>query len=278
MKVTAYIQYTESEETKAHIAIYDENQLLIEDTDFDENGLQIHKTSYQYNSEQGITKMVQFDEQNELIQDIETVYNGKDKQLNTIHFPDGSISFERYIKENNTLNIITEDEDGEFEGSILHILDENGLSKEIVRTNFMNKVDTRLLYEYDDRKQITKITEQDAKGHFLRANAYGYDESGNTITEDNLNKKGEIIARVLHKYENGNLISTQTANDSAYFIYENDLLIKEEKLNPDGSSDIITFEYTDGLISFEKHYSIPQGEEIIENFLIFTKRYEYTDN
>ena len=278
MKITEFTKYQNEEEKISHIETLDHNKNITEEIDFDDYGNQINKTVYTYNEQNKANLVIQYDEDNQLIEkkNIDYDNNGKEESVTT-EFPDGSISKEYRKKEGNSITIITEDEDGEFEGSIQHIIDENEMTKELIRTNFMNKVDSKLVYEYDDKKQATRILEQDPKGRFLRGFSYQYDENGNRTTENELNKKNQVIARTTHKYEGSNLISSQAADQSVYYHYENNQVIKEERLNPDGSSDIIKFNFQNNKINTEKHFNIPQGEATDESFLMLTKRYLYEE-
>jgi YD repeat-containing protein len=274
MKTTEYTNYNDVEIVTLE-QIFDENNNIVEDINYDEEGHQILKVINEYNQENQLVKQVQLDENNELIEEKNFTYlDGKPNEIHS-HFPDGSTSTEKYLRNNDKVEIITEDEDGEFEGSLQHILNEKGLTKELIRTNFMNKVDTRLQYEYNEQGLLTQVTEQDAKGRFIRAYGYKYDASGNRITEDELNKKGKLTSRIVHKYENEKLISTITAASSKHFHYEGDKLIKEEQLNPDGSADIIEYEYQEERKLSEKHYNVPHGDNIAEGFLVLSKRYTY---
>ena len=276
MKITEYTKYQEQEEVCSRIEELDSNHNIIEEIDFDESENQQLRITYEYNQKNKATLIIQYDEDNQLIEKKSISYNEEGKvELTTIEFPDGSLSKEKKVKEGNSITLITEDEDGEFEGSVQHILDEKGLTKELIRTNFMNKVDSRLQYEYDDNKNTRKVIEQDPKGRFMKAYAFSYDENGNRTIEEELNKKDKIVARTIHKYDGSHLISSKTADESVYFHYQEDHMIKEERFNPDGSSDIIKFEYNDNKIISEKHFNIPQGEATEDIFMIMSKRYEH---
>lgn len=278
MKITELTKYRDSEDVISRIEIRDEKQNITEEIDFDDNGQQLLKTTYEYNSNGKPSCITQYDEDNQLIEKKTLEYDSEDKEISSlIEFPDGSLTKEIRKKEGNSITIKTEDEGGEFEGSVEHILDEKGLTKKLIRTNFMGKVDYRLAYEYDENKNTTKIIEQDPKGRFIKAFAYQYDENGNRIIEEEVDKKNRPLSRIIHKYEGSLLKSTVTASESTHYYYENNRVIKEETLQPDGSADIITRTFDGDKILNEKHFSIPQGEKTEEDFLTIEKRYQYED-
>ena len=278
MKITELTKYQDSEEIISRIEIRDEKGQISEEIDFNDDGQQLLRVTYKYNEKGQTFHITQYDEEDNWIEKKAISYNEDDKISSTIiEFPDGSITKESQQKEGNIITITTEDEDGEFEGSLEHTINEKGLTTKLVRTNFVGKVDSVLLYEYDEQGNTTKLVEQDAKGHFIRGFAYLYDENGNRIAEDEINKKGKTISRTIHKYEEERLKSTISASESTHFYYENDLLIKEETLQPDGSADVIVKEYDNTNILVEKHYSIPQGETPQDMFLMMSKRYLYEE-
>jgi len=71
--------------------------------------------------------------------------------------------------------------------------------------------------------------------------------------------------------------SFRSSDQSVYYQYNNNQVIKEEILNPDGSSDIINFEFEGDKVLNEKHFNIPQGEQTQDDFLIYTKRFLYEE-
>ncbi len=278
MKITEFTKYRDQEEVTTRIETRDQNNNITEDIDFDEKGNQLVRTTYEFNDLGKATIITQYDEDNQLIEKNNTEYDENGKvSSKIIEFPDGSLSKEIQTKKDNSILLSTEDEDGEFEGSLEHILDENGMTKELIRTNFMGKIDSRLIYEYDEQKNTTKIIEQEAKGHFIRGFAYQYDQNKNRTVEEEINKKGQPLSRIIHKYEGNILKSSVSTSESTYFYYEDGLLTKEENLLPDGSADVIVNKYENKIISLEKHYSIPQGESTQDEYLLLTKRYLYED-
>lgn len=276
MKKTVYTQFPDGEKIISKIEIRNPENLIIEETDFDEEGNQLLKVTYQYNQQKRPILVTQYDENNQLIEKKTIEYNEQGKEAGSLtEFPDGSISKEIYKKEGHSIIIKTEDEDGEFEGSMEHILDENDLIIERIRTNFMGKVDYRLKYEYDENQNTTKIIEQDPKGRFLKAYAYKYDENGNRIVEEELDKKDRPQSRIIHKYEGNLLKSTITASESVHYYYEDNQIVKEENLQPDGSAEIIVRTFENKQLKSEKYYTNPQGDNIDEDFLTFEKIYIY---
>lgn len=276
MKITEFILYPEQEESISRVQVLDDQKNIIEEIDFDESGNQLLKVCSQFNEFKKATEIIQYDEFNELIEKKNIEYNQEQKVESTIiEFPDGSLSKEIRVKEDNSVTIKTVNEDDEFEGSVQNILDSKDQVIEQIITNFMNKVDSRMFYEYNDKGETSKIIKKDPKGRFLKAYTFAYDESGNKIREEELNKKEQIIDRVIHQYEAQNLISSKSANESVYYQYENNELIKEEHLNPDGSSNIINFKHQNNQLISEKHYNVPQGNATEDSFLVLQKRYLY---
>jgi len=279
MKITTFTKYPNEEEIVSRIEIRDKSNNIIEEIDFDDNGQQILRITYEYDAEGKLLTSTQHDEDNQLIEKKTIHYDTKGAKIGSeTVFPDNSITKEIIKKDGNTISIITEDEDGEFEGSEERILTENGLTKQLTQTNFMNKITALYEYEYDEKNQMIKAVEKDERKKFLKAYAFSYDEEGNKIVEEELNKKGKIINRVIHKYENNRICQTKAAEGTTNFYYENDSLLKEETLNPDGSADIIQYIYNNQQLIQEKHYNIPQGEETHEDFLQKQIRYEYIEN
>jgi len=276
MKVTEYTQYRGEEEIITRIEEQDSKNNIIEEIDFDQEGQMLLKTTYKYNNQDKAVEITQYDEENNLIEKKSIEFDEKGKKSGSIiEFPDLSITKETQTINGNSILIKTEDEDGEFEGSVEYITNEEGLTTEVIRTNFMNKVDSKVLYEYNDAKQNIKITEQDAKGYFIKSYIFDYDENGNKTLEDELDKKNRVLDRKLYKYESDLLTSIKTANGSIYYHYDNKNLIKEERLNPDSSSEITIYNYENNRIVSEKQYNIPHGETVEETFLSVSKRYIY---
>ena len=81
--------------------------------------------------------------------------------------------------------------------------------------------------------------------------------------------------RKVYKYDANILISIKSGSGSVYYHYDNKNIVKEERLNPDSSSDIVISGYNGDKIKTEKLYSIPHGETIEEGFLSVSKRYIY---
>lgn len=276
MKITEYTSHQDADEITSRIAEHDEQGNITLEIDFDDNGQQLLKSTNTYDTDNRLITSTQFDEEEQFIEKKQFEYDENGKLILTItDFPDGSISKESQKIEGQSRLIITEDEDGDFEGSVEYLMDENGLTKELIRTNFMNKVDSILVYEYDNKQQVTKVLEQDPKKRFIKAYVFYYDELGNRTIEEEQNKKGKPTSRTVHTYEGTHLISSKAAEGSVYYTYEDDLIVKEEQLSPDGSSDVIIYEYEDAKKTSEKHYSIPQGENTEEMFLVMAKRYLY---
>ena len=143
----------------------------------------------------------------------------------------------------------------------------------------MNKITAFYEYEYDEKDQMIKAVEKDDRKKFLKAYAFTYDNEGNKTVEEELNKKDKIISRIIHQYENDKIIKTKAAEGDTHFYYNNELLIKEETLYPDGSANVIVYSYNENKdITEEKHYDISQGNEIQEYFLQKQIRYEYNKN
>ncbi len=278
MKITEFTKQQGEEEIISRIEIRDQNNNITEEIDFDQNGKQLLRITNKYNEKSWLLTSTQHDENNQLIEEKTINYDSEGKEIGSeTKFPDGSLTKEMHKIEGNSVTITTEDEDGEFEGSVQHILDENKLTKELIRTNFMGKVDYRLNYEYDNNQNTIKVIEQDPKGRFLKAYAYQYDENSNRTIEEELDKKNRPVSRIIHKYEGELLKSSITASEAIHYHYENNQIIKEETLQPDGSADIIRRTFENDKIINEKHYSIPQGESTEDDFLIFEKRYLYEE-
>ncbi len=278
MKITEFTKQQEEDEIISKIETRDKNNNVIEEIDFDDNEQQLLRITNEYDEKGNLLIVSQYDENNQLIEKKNINYNSEGKEIGSeIEFPDGSLTKEIHKKEGNSIIITTEDEDGEFEGSIEYIINDKNLTKELIRTNFMGKVDYRLNYEYDGNQNTTKIIEQDPKGRFLKAYAYQYDENANRTIEEELDKKDRPISRIIHKYDGKQLKSTATASESVHYYYENNQIVKEETLHPDGSSDIIKRTFENNKLKSEKHYSIPQGENTEEDFLIMRKRFLYEE-
>lgn len=276
MKITEFTKYPGETEIISRIEIHDTNNNITEEIDFDEKGQQLLKITSSYNDIQKPITTSQFDEDNNLIEKKTIEYNSEGKEISSrIEFPDGSLTIETINKKGNSVIITTEDEDGEFEGSIEHILNNEDMTKELIRTNFMGKIDSRLVYEYDENKNTSKIIEQDPKGRFIKAYAYKYNEFGKKIIEEELDKKDRPLSRIIHKYEGNKIKSTITASETTHYYYENNNIIKEEVLQPDGSADIIVRTFDKDKLISEKQYSNPQGESLEEQFLSVEKRYLY---
>lgn len=276
MKITEYTSHQNAEEITSRITEQDEQGNITLEIDFDDDGQQILKSTNSYNADNKIVSSKQVDEEEALIEKKQFEYDENGKLILSItEFPDGSISKESQKVDGQSRLLITEDEDGEFEGSVEYIMNENGKTKELIRTNFMNKVDSILVYEYNDKQQVTKVLEQDPKKRFIKSYVFVYDELGNKTIEEEQNKKGKPTSRTVHTYTGTNLISSKAAEGSVYYTYENDLIVKEEQLSPDGSSDVVVYEYEDTKKMSEKHYSIPQGETTEDMFLVMAKRYLY---
>ena len=276
MKITEYTQYRDGNEIITRIEERDSNNNIIEEIDFDQEGQQLIKSTYKYNKNNKAVEIIQFDEDNNLIEKKTIEYTDDEKEHSSvIEFPDASLTKEIRIINGNSTLIKTEDEDGEFEGSIEYISNNDKLVTEVIRTNFMNKIDSKVLYEYNEAKQNIKIIEKDGKGYFIKAYTFAYDENGNKIREEELDKKDRILDRKIFNYDTNRLISIKSASDSVYYHYDNKNIVKEERLNPDSSSDIVITDYDGDKIKTEKLYSIPHGETIEESFLSVSKRYIY---
>ena len=254
--------------------------LLIEEIIFDDDAQQIHRTINEYDKQNRIIHSIQYDENNKLIEDKKNFFIESNKEVySETLFPDNSITKEYRERSENKLLIKWTDEDDEFEGSEERILNEKGLTIQLIQTNFMNKITAFYEYEYDEKDQMIKAVEKDDRKKFLKAYAFTYDNEGNKTVEEELNKKDKIISRIIHQYENDKIIKTKATEGDTHFYYNNELLIKEETLNPDGSANVIVYSYNENKdITEEKHYDISQGNEIQEYFLQKQIRYEYNKN
>ena len=275
-----YTQYYEQEEFLSQIEKFNNENLLIEEIIFDDDAQQIHRTINEYDKQNRIIHSIQYDENNELIEDKKNFFIESNKEVySETLFPDNSITKEYRERSENKLLIKWTDEDDEFEGSEERILNEKGLTIQLIQTNFMNKITAFYEYEYDEKNQMIKAVEKDDRKKFLKAYAFTYDNEGNKTVEEELNKKDKIISRIIHQYENDKIIKTKAAEGDTHFYYNNELLIKEETLYPDGSANVIVYSYNENKdITEEKHYDISQGNEIQEYFLQKQIRYEYNKN
>ena len=276
MKITEFTKYREGNENISRIEERDLNNNITEEFDFDQEGQLLIKSTYKYNDKNKVIEIAQFDEDNNLIEKKTIEFDDNNKELSSIiEFPDASLTKESRIIDGNSTLIKTEDEDGEFEGSVEYISNNEDLVTEVIRTNFMNKVDSKVFYEYNDIKQNVKVIEKDGKGYFIKAYSFAYDKNNNKIREEELDKKDRILDRKIFNYDADLLSSIKSASDSVYYHYKNNNIIKEERLNPDSSSDIVISDYEGDKIKTEKLYSIPHGETIEEGFLSVSKRYIY---
>jgi len=142
MKISEFTKHRDADEVLTRIETRDQNNNITEDIDFDDNGNQLLRTTYEYNNSGKVTSIAQYDEDNQLIEKNNIGFDEEGKvSSKIIEFPDGSLTKEIPTKKDNSVLITTEDEDGEFEGSLEHILDEKGMTKELIRTNFMGKID-----------------------------------------------------------------------------------------------------------------------------------------
>ncbi len=275
MKITEYIQFRDEEEIISNISEYDSNGNLTEEVDYDDNGEQQSKIIHQYNTDNQIIRTEQYYTEDELIDITETLYSEGEIAQKIISFPDDSKTFEHYKRSENSLEIVTEDEDGEFEGSTLRNFD-NGLTTELIRINFMKKKDSHLKYEYNDKQQLIKVRELNAKGKTEKAYAFKYDNFGNRICEDELDRKERLLNRTVHKFEEDRLLETQAPNYSLQIEYEDKRPIKETLINPDGSQDVTLYKYnSEHQKEQEIVYKIPYGEAFNKDFWAYTKRFKH---
>ncbi len=277
MKITEYTLFRDEEAVVSNISKYDSKGNLIEEIDYDDFGKSQSAIINQYNSDNQLIKVEQYGIDNEMIDVTEIIYSDGEISQKIISFPDDSKTFEHYRRSENSLEIVTEDEDGEFEGSVLRKLT-NGLTTELIRINFMKKQDSHLINEYNEKQQLIKVKELNAKGKLERAYAFKYDDYGNRICEDELDRKERLLSRTVHKFEEDRLLETQAPNYSIKIEYENKQPIKEMITNPDGSVDITNYKYNDNKQKIEEIvYQIPYGEAFDERFLAYTKRFVYED-
>ncbi|MBN2667717.1 MAG: hypothetical protein JXR60_00695 [Bacteroidales bacterium] len=274
MTITEYSKYSDQAEFVSEIKIYDQLNRLIEEQQFHEGEL-VHKTIQSYFEDGTLHRTKTWDEDGILIIDKENNYSDGQIQLVKSAFPDGSLNYEKHNYSTNQVEVISEDEDGEFDGKIIYDLNTKGQNIAVTRFNYLNKIDSKHLYEYNEQGLVSKIMEVDAKNKPIKGVAYAYNEAGKTTIEALLNRKEQVVDRMIHEYNDGLLIKTSSQERETRYEYENQHLISELQLHPDGSADIITYQYENNRLILEKHYQNPHGQAISEDYLILTKRFEY---
>jgi len=272
-----YIQFVDSEPTLQHYEQKNDKGMVLEEAAYDELGHLQLRTINEYENDIRLISSKRFDENDELIEEQNWLFEGDTISQKVTHYPEGGSLIETYRREGNVLTILSADEDGEFEGAIKEVFDSQNRVVEVVRTNFQNKIDNINRYEYNDKGQTIKISAFDGKNYFLQAVAYYYDESGNRIAEEELNSKNQAISRTLHKYEATRLTQTQSNSETIRWEYKNDQLSKITTQHPDGTAEISVYEYRDNQLSKISNYLNPLGDQVEMEHLVWTKTFEISE-
>jgi len=112
----------------------------------------------------------------------------------------------------------------------------------------------------------------------LQAIGYIYDAEGNRIAEEGLNAKNQVLWRILYKYHEGKMISQQSNTETTKWEYQNDLIYKTTHQHPDGSAEVIVHEYAENRLMKILNYQIPFGDNLEQDFLIWTQLFEYQED
>jgi len=278
MKISKYIQYPHQDPILEHFEHKNEKGQSLEEISYDELGQAQMRVLQVFDQNDKLIKVEKFDEENELIESQDWFYaNGKiDKKVT--HYPEGGFLIEQYTRDEHSLLITSTDDEGSFEGSIKEVYNEKGSTIEVVRVNFQNKIDNINRYEYNQDGQLTKISAFDGKNYFLQAIGYIYDAEGNRIAEEGLNAKNQVLWRILYKYHEGKMISQQSNTETTKWEYQNDLIYKTTHQHPDGSAEVIVHEYAENRLMKILNYQIPFGDNLEQDFLIWTQLFEYQED
>ncbi len=192
-----------------------EDKILIKHEEFDQNGNMLSRIFYdegtvsgkeirQFNADNKVVNYKEFLSDTELSVESVFSYNNDGKLIQEekifVH-AGGYKSFVKYAYNNDTEIILTEDEDGEFEGKIEKIYNSKKQLTESKTINEHGKIDTHFLLEYDDNERIIKKTE-------LPSDTTNYQEIFYTYNTDNLvtaeltkNKKGKDLQKIIREYD-----------------------------------------------------------------------------
>jgi len=184
--------------------------------------------------------------------------------------------------------------------------DENRLKKK--STSLDGSLSSEKIYRYDDRGNLTEMTENNSLGKIIRNNKHRYDEKGNKIEKIEYKPDGSLFYKHIYKYDDkGNKIEWRYYNSNLKLIYKwkykyNDkgYFIHGKRIYSNGKSDLKSTykrnnegviiewkQYENGILINNEEYKDDDRGNLIEqiilekfNFVkkIITYKYEYDKN
>lgn len=250
----------------------DKNRVILEEV-YARTGECISRKEYQYNANNLISNMVHRDENQELIEKIDYVYNevsqisvqtmayGDDETLYTSRFTyqNGQL-VKRELYENEDFvcvekeffyekNLLVKELDYDEDGGLLYVQD----------------------YHYNDKKQIIEKVYTEIQAHDKRTYKYQYDEVGNLVNLYIYNYTSKLISEILYQYNSEKLLIQQEEQDGdgyrkqRYFYNEHQQENKIENIDKDGK-----------IISYTENAYNDQKELILQrNYVIDEVNPEY---
>ncbi len=279
MKIKEYTKYIDSDEVLTGTEIYDSKNRKTSDLIFDINGNQEIRIDYIFEEDENFEKILNFDENNNLIEEKIIHYNNDKKTIKTqSSFPDGSLTINTYDRTENRLFIKSEDENGDFEGSTERFFDNNSNLLEYIQINDFEKKEKHVLNKYDNNGYLIQSDEKDERGKPLASYKFSLDEKGNCILEEKFNNKGKSLEKTSFQYdENGNIIKSRSTNANINYEYANNKLVREERIGVDGIRHITFYNFIDDKISSIKTHQLPFEEDLDNSLPVSEVRYEYID-
>ncbi len=241
-KVTAY-KSMPGKSFLYSIIEYDINGNVTKSVSYESENTIESKTLAKYDQNNNIVEEINYMTEDEIAEKLTYIRDEKGKLLKVIiKYSDGSSSTKNYEYTNESIIITIIDDEQEFEGKEIIILDSKGRTTEKTIYDYENKQEERQTVEYDDNDFVVNRKEYNRDNELDFDINYSYDKKGNLLKYIKTNNKNEIVDSVISSYdEKGNLTEQKVGDHyfSKFIIDSQNKTRTEERYDMTGKLQFI---------------------------------------
>lgn len=209
---------------------YNEQEQLIEEKEFDAEGNILGRATYTY-SDKGVLQSRETYLEGNILNEKETfqyLENGEIEKVELL-YGGGGISRKFYAYSDGRVEISTQDDDGENEGSEVRILNANGDITERVVNDEEGKLESKKVARYDEHNNLVEIKIYGQDEELVEWQTFEYDSDQKEVKRILYSPNGETHGGVTIEYNDDGKILRQKAinrlsgagNYERIFSYEN---------------------------------------------------------
>ncbi len=205
------LYYAMDDVTEKRLLNRNEEGRLLEEVKFygDDAG---ERTAYEYNENNLISAIIEFDEEGSFISREEIKYDSEGSVFERIKSDENGNLIDRVLFEKaNDSKVLLEKEfgsDGELKNVTTISFNEKGKELSSYQSTPEGKLITGIETSYDDKGNVI---ERDYKDFYAKTVRYEYDENNRMITQELFDGSGLLLRKNIYEYdESGNLLAEQT--------------------------------------------------------------------